>query len=111
MPVHIRLATLADVPGVARVAAAAFHPSTDVVTRNLFPARLQPDDKPEGYYHLAHRTIRKTARLRSPDSVIMVAVDDDTHDKIVDMPSGTDPATRHLRPTSPRRLSRRCRSH
>lgn len=76
MPLTIRPATSSDIPAIARISVAAFHPSTDAVTRNLFPTHLQPTDQPDDYAHYAWRVYRKSARVDKPGSIMLVVVDD-----------------------------------
>ncbi len=76
MPLTIRQATLSDIPAIARISVAAFHPSKDAVSRNLFPTHLQPTDQPDGYGHYVWRVYRKSSRLDNAGSVMLVVADD-----------------------------------
>lgn len=72
MPIHLRLATAADVPAIARIGSAAFHPSTDRMAAAFFPAHLQ---RPGHDAHQAWRAARKSARVGDAGSILMVAVE------------------------------------
>lgn len=82
MTIHVRDATADDIPAIARIAAAAFHPSTDAISAALFPAHLKAADNPDvGDAALPWRLARKSASLRAFDGLndgsrMMVAVDD-----------------------------------
>ncbi|KAL7805065.1 acyl-CoA N-acyltransferase [Trichoderma aethiopicum] len=76
MTIHIREATPDDLPAIARIASAAFHPSTDVIAARLFPAQLQQQESIRDNDVYTWRYAKKTASLSSPDAVMVVAVDD-----------------------------------
>ncbi|KAH8891974.1 putative GNAT family acetyltransferase [Thozetella sp. PMI_491] len=75
MSLQIRHAAAADIPAVARVAAAAFSPSTDAVARNLFPPHLQQEDQSGINGNYAWRICRKSATLSEAGSILLVVVD------------------------------------
>lgn len=77
MTITIRPATDADVPGIAAVSMAAFDPSTDVISRHLFPSALADNHE----FH-AWSINRKSARIHTPYTLMMVAVDDSITDAV-----------------------------
>ncbi|EHK17884.1 uncharacterized protein TRIVIDRAFT_226011 [Trichoderma virens Gv29-8] len=78
MAIRVRKSTEDDLPAIARIAAAAFHPETDAIAARLFPARLAGGG--EAY---SWRYAKKTASLSSTDAVMVVAVDDSLNDQVV----------------------------
>ncbi|CAG7557578.1 unnamed protein product [Fusarium equiseti] len=81
MPIQLIKATEEDLPAIARIATSAFHPSTDALSRCLFPPHLQPKDIPDGEAAYDWRAARKASSLASPESHLIVAVDDDKDSK------------------------------
>lgn len=83
MSIQIREATEADLPAIARISSAAFHPSTDAISRHLFPPHLKADSSHDlGDAALPWRLARKSAALKAfhglnDGSKAMVAVDGD----------------------------------
>ncbi|KAF6525274.1 hypothetical protein HZS61_011069 [Fusarium oxysporum f. sp. conglutinans] len=61
----------------SRIATSAFHPNTDALSRRLFPPHLQPKDLPDGEAAYDWRFARKASSLASPDSHLVVAIDDE----------------------------------
>lgn len=78
MTIRVRESTEDDVPAIARIASAAFHPETDAIAARLFPARLAGEG--EAY---SWRYAKKTASLSSTDAIMVVAVDDSLNDQVV----------------------------
>ncbi|PNP55417.1 hypothetical protein THARTR1_04247 [Trichoderma harzianum] len=78
MTIRVRESTEDDIPAIARIAAAAFHPETDAIAARLFPARLAGEG--EAY---SWRYAKKTASLSSTDAIIVVAVDDSLNGQVV----------------------------
>ncbi|KAK2123920.1 hypothetical protein NOF04DRAFT_1405862 [Fusarium oxysporum II5] len=64
-------------PDIARIATSAFHPNTDALSRRLFPPHLQPRDLPDGEAAYDWRFARKASSLASPESHLVVAIDDE----------------------------------
>lgn len=81
MSIHVREATEADIPAIARISNAAFHPDTDAISRGLFPSHLQPAENQDiGEAALPWRLARKSAGFKAfrglrDGSTAMVAVD------------------------------------
>ncbi|KAL8381985.1 hypothetical protein RB595_005985 [Gaeumannomyces hyphopodioides] len=73
MPIHLRLATAADVPAIARIGTAAFDPSTDALTAALWPEHLRRGADP--HPQEAWRAARKMALLKDENAIVMVAVE------------------------------------
>ncbi|KAK3941286.1 acyl-CoA N-acyltransferase [Diplogelasinospora grovesii] len=74
MPLHLRLATQADISGMARVGVAAF--DQDTLCQALFPPHLRPVDKPDLDERLPFRKARIAERMNKPGSYSIVVVDD-----------------------------------
>ncbi|GKU06815.1 gnat family [Fusarium langsethiae] len=85
MSIYLTEASEADLPAVARIATSAFHPETDSLSRRLFPRHLQPKGIPDGEAAYDWRLVRKASSLASPESRLIVAVDNDNNaeDRIV----------------------------
>ncbi|GFF38514.1 hypothetical protein IFM58399_05260 [Aspergillus lentulus] len=83
MALSIRPAREADLETIASIAAAAFNPTTDAISRRLFPPDLQPTDMPAGEACRQWRAARKSASFHSDGTALMVAVDDALHGQIV----------------------------
>ncbi|UNI17688.1 hypothetical protein JDV02_004012 [Purpureocillium takamizusanense] len=85
MTLHARPATEADLAQIADIAAAAFHPDTDAISRHLFPPHLRPQGAlgDEEDPARSWRLIRKGMKLRAENTVLMVAVDDALGGKVV----------------------------
>lgn len=83
MAIQIREAVEADLPAIARVGTAAFHPSTDAISRNIFPPHLQPQEFSDiGDAAFPWRLARKSAAMKAfhglkDGSIILLAVDGD----------------------------------
>lgn len=70
MAILVRTATEADIPSIAAVSMDAFDPSTDVISRRLFPPHLQTDDS------FSRWTVaRKSSRLDMQHALMTVAVE------------------------------------
>ncbi|KAL7942711.1 acyl-CoA N-acyltransferase [Trichoderma barbatum] len=78
MTIRVRESTEDDLPAIARIASAAFHPETDAIAARLFPAQLTREG--EAY---SWRYAKKTSSLSSPHTVMVVAVDDSLNDQVV----------------------------
>ena len=72
MAITLRPATEADIPGIVAVSSAAFDPSTDAITRRLFPSSQQGTVSGIREWSI----FRKSARLYVGRSVVMVAIDE-----------------------------------
>lgn len=85
MPIQLLKASEQDLPAIARIATSAFHPSTDALSRRLFPPHLQPKNIADGEAAYDWRAARKASSLASSESHLVVAVDDDKvpEDRIV----------------------------
>ncbi|PTB65258.1 acyl-CoA N-acyltransferase [Trichoderma citrinoviride] len=96
MAIVIRKATEQDIPHIAALAGRAFHPTTDWLTRQIFPLHLQPNNIPDGEAALPWRISRKTAILRSPNTASIVAIDTSAPDNQIvgfalwDLPAGDE---------------------
>jgi hypothetical protein len=75
MPLQMRQATEGDLGSIARISAAAFHPSTDSITRRLFPGGCDSAR--------AWREARKTISLESERTLMMVVEDSEADGRIV----------------------------
>ncbi|TFB05796.1 hypothetical protein CCMA1212_001566 [Trichoderma ghanense] len=98
MTIILRKATEQDIPPIALLASKAFHPTTDWITRQIFPLHLQPKTIPDGDAALPWRLSRKTASLRGPNTASIVAIDTALNDQVVgfalwDLPVGGDEET------------------
>lgn len=80
MAIRVRESTEDDLPAIARIAAAAFHPKTDSISARIFPA--QQDSALDNAMY-AWRYAKKTASLSSPHALMVVAVDDSLNDQVV----------------------------
>lgn len=78
MTIRVRESTKDDLPAIARIAAAAFHPKTDAISARIFPAQATPDND-----IFSWRYAKKTASLSSPNAIMVVAVDDSLNDQVV----------------------------
>ncbi|KAJ5494540.1 hypothetical protein N7463_010627 [Penicillium fimorum] len=74
--VQIRPATDADLGEIVELSMLAFDPSTDAITRSLFPPHLQTPERPGSEAIREWSIARKSARLHAKRSVMMVAIDD-----------------------------------
>lgn len=89
MAISVRDATEADLPSIGLVSSLAFNPTTDAITRHIFPARLKPAANADiGDAVLPWRVARKAATLRGyhgarDGSRMMVAVDEEGGGQIV----------------------------
>ncbi|KAL6859216.1 acyl-CoA N-acyltransferase [Trichoderma novae-zelandiae] len=95
MTIVVRAATEQDIPPIANLASKAFHPTTDWITRQIFPLHLQPKSLPDGEAAQSWRLSRKTASLRSLHTASIVAVDTALDGQIVgfalwDLPVGDE---------------------
>lgn len=77
MTIRLVEAVEEDLPAIAGIATSAFHPSTDALSRRLFPPHLQPKNLPDGEAAYDWRAARKASSLASPESHLVVAVDDE----------------------------------
>lgn len=83
MTIRVRESTQDDLPAIARIASAAFHPATDAISARLFPARLQDQEATRDGEAYSWRYVKKTSSLYSPHAVMVVAVDDSLDDQVV----------------------------
>lgn len=83
MGLQLRPAVEADAAAIAALAAKAFHPDTDTISRRLFPAHLQPTEAQPGDTLRLWRQARKTIKLTDSRINMMVAVDEDLGGEIV----------------------------
>lgn len=83
MAVRVRPATEADLADIVDVSMVAFDPSTDAITRHLFPPHLQAPESPDSEAMRQWSVARKSSRLGAKRSVMMVAVDDALGGKVV----------------------------
>ncbi|KAH6603538.1 hypothetical protein Trco_008313 [Trichoderma cornu-damae] len=83
MSITIRKATEEEIPAVARLAGVVFHPTTDWITRQVFPLRLQPKDIPDGESSQQWRRLRKTACFNTSNCAVIVAIDTALNNQIV----------------------------
>lgn len=83
MPLTLRDATPQDIPAIATICTAAFHPTTDIITRKLFPPHLKASDVGDGEDAYSWRAARKSHSMESKRNIMMVAVDDDLNGEIV----------------------------
>ena len=77
MPLRLRDATREDMPAIGRVAARAFHPSTDPISAVLFPPHLRSPETPDEDESEAWRRARKALALDGERTNMIVAVDDE----------------------------------
>ncbi|KAF4448605.1 hypothetical protein F53441_8024 [Fusarium austroafricanum] len=77
MTIRLEKASEEHLPAISRIATSAFHPDTDALSRRLFPPHLQPKIVPDGEAAYEWRTARKASSLGSPDSHLIVAIDDE----------------------------------
>ncbi|KAL7787245.1 acyl-CoA N-acyltransferase [Trichoderma afarasin] len=96
MTILIRKATEEEIPAIARLAGQAFHPTTDWITRQVFPLHLQPKDIPDGEASQPWRRLKKTVGFSTPNCAFIVAVNTslDKNNQIVgyaiwDLPVGS----------------------
>lgn len=80
MAIRVRESTKDDLPAIARIAAAAFHPKTDSISARIFPAQQDAALDNDIY---SWRYAKKTASLSSPHALMVVAVDDSLNDQVV----------------------------
>lgn len=85
MPIRLVEASEEALPVIARIAASAFHPETDALSRRLFPPHLQPKGIPADEAAYDWRLARKASSLASPGARLIVAIDEDknTEDHVV----------------------------
>lgn len=81
MAIRVRESTKDDLPAIARIAAAAFHPKTDIISARIFPAQQQDATLDNDIF--SWRYAKKTASLASPHALMVVAVDDSLNDQVV----------------------------
>lgn len=101
MTIQIRNATENDLPAVARLAGITFHPTTDWITRQVFPLHLQPKNIPDGESYLPWRQLRKTACFNTPNCAIIVAIDTTLDNQIVGFAVWDQPVENEQPPTAP----------
>lgn len=95
MTILIRKATEEEIPAIAQLAGQAFHPTTDWITRQVFPLHLQPKDIPDGQASQPWRRLRKTVGFSTPNCATIVAVNTSLDNQIVgyaiwDLPAGSE---------------------
>ncbi|KAF4973272.1 hypothetical protein FZEAL_9371 [Fusarium zealandicum] len=83
MTISVRKATQQDLPGIARICNTAFHPTTDTISRRLFPLHLKPQDAVDGEAAHLWRAARKSISMASERGIMMVAVDAASDGEIV----------------------------
>ncbi|KAH6996036.1 acyl-CoA N-acyltransferase [Ilyonectria sp. MPI-CAGE-AT-0026] len=83
MPITLRDATPQDIPAIAKICTAAFHPTTDIITRTLFPPHLKASDAGDDEAAYSWRAARKSHSMESKRNIMMVAVDGDLNGEIV----------------------------
>ncbi|KAM0451841.1 hypothetical protein ACHAO4_005798 [Trichoderma viride] len=88
-------------PALARLAGVAFHPTTDWITRQVFPLHLQPKNIPDGDSSLPWRQLRKTASFNTSNCIIKVAVDTALNDQIVGFAVWEQPVEDEKPPIAP----------
>ncbi|CEJ92716.1 hypothetical protein VHEMI08350 [[Torrubiella] hemipterigena] len=101
MTITVRLATEADVAGITDVSMEAFDPSTDAIARHLFPPHLRNHANDFRAWSIS----RKSTRLRTPYTLMMVAVDDtisDTTEAVVGYSTWIQPAPPGEGPARPK---------
>ncbi|KAF3063148.1 hypothetical protein CFAM422_010498 [Trichoderma lentiforme] len=108
MTILIRKATEEEVPAIARLAGQAFHPTTDWITRQVFPLHLQPKDIPDGEASQPWRRLKKTVGFSTPNCAFIVAVNTslDKKNQIVgyaiwDLPVGSSEESPVVTPADP----------
>ncbi|KPM34477.1 hypothetical protein AK830_g12091 [Neonectria ditissima] len=113
MTLSLREATQQDVAAIARISAAAFHPTTDAITRQLFPLGLKPEDAQDGEAAYHWRAARKSNSMHSKRTAMIVAVDDSLDGEVVgfalwESPAGPEDAVEvaHKEPEPPAALDR-----
>lgn len=79
--IRVRDSTEDDLPAIARIAAAAFHPKTDVISARIFPSQQETRNLDNDIF--SWRYAKKTASLSSPHAIMVVAVDDSLNDQVV----------------------------
>lgn len=83
MAIQIREAREEEIPAIARLAGRVFHPTSDWITRQVFPLHLQPKGIPDGETSQEWRRLRKTVCYNTPNCAIIVAVDTALDNQIV----------------------------
>jgi hypothetical protein len=84
MTIRVRESTQDDLPAIARIATAAFHPNTDAISARIFPDQKKEQEKTTSDDEIySWRYAKKTASLYSPHAVMVVAVDDSLNDRVV----------------------------
>lgn len=101
MAIQIRDATDKDMPALARLAGIVFHPTTDWITRQVFPLHLQPKNIPDGDSSLPWRQLRKTASFNTSNCTVKVAVDTALNNQIVGYAVWEQPVDDEKPPTAP----------
>lgn len=101
MAIQIRDATEKDMPALARLAGVVFHPTTDWITRQVFPLHLQPKNIPDGDSSLPWRQLRKTASFNTSNCTVKVAVDTALNNQIVGYAVWEQPVDDEKPPTAP----------
>lgn len=101
MTVQIRNAAEEDLPAVARLAGITFHPTTDWITRQVFPLHLQPKNIPDGDSYLHWRQLRKTASFNTSTCAVIVAIDTTLDGQIVGFAVWDQPIENGQPPTAP----------
>ncbi|PNP39987.1 hypothetical protein TGAMA5MH_08253 [Trichoderma gamsii] len=88
-------------PALARLAGVVFHPTTDWITRQVFPLHLQPKNIPDGDSSLPWRQLRKTASFNTSNCTVKVAVDTALNNQIVGYAVWEQPVDDEKPPTAP----------
>ncbi|KAM0513438.1 hypothetical protein ACHAPE_007902 [Trichoderma viride] len=88
-------------PALARLAGVVFHPTTDWITRQVFPLHLQPENIPDGDSSLPWRQLRKTASFNTSNCTVKVAVDTALNNQIVGYAVWEQPVDDEKPPTAP----------
>ncbi|PTB38301.1 uncharacterized protein TrAFT101_011593 [Trichoderma asperellum] len=101
MEIQIRNATEKDLPAVAQLAGVAFHPTTDWITRQVFPLHLQPKNIPDGEAYLPWRQLRKTVSYNTSNSAVIVAIDTTLDNQIVGFAVWDQPIEDEQLPAAP----------
>lgn len=108
MTILIRKASEEEIPAIARLAGQAFHPTTDWITRQVFPLHLQPKDIPDGEASQPWRRLKKTVGFSTPNCAFIVAVNTslDKNNQIVgyaiwDLPVGSSEESSVITPADP----------
>ncbi|KAK5994855.1 hypothetical protein PT974_03241 [Cladobotryum mycophilum] len=75
MAILVREANKQDLPAIARIASTAFHPTNDIVSRNLFPSYFLPTGISAEYAAYWWRFLQKKTSLDDQHTLMTVAID------------------------------------